>query len=319
MVNQGPGYDYRGQWSYFRQYKIIQEECIFTHKTYLGERLNRICRFCGRNSSEVKFKKIAHAIPEMLGNHYLCTYYECDECNELFSKLENDLGWFTELGRAITRLHGKYGPPTLKQGGSEIRDENGQMFIRDQENEPIMQWVGDNELKITVKLKAYTPVAVYKAFTKMALTLMPENELIHFSETMKWVQEQDHASRNGLQLIAYSSFIPGPAFQGIGYSLFFRKDGADSRLPYCKFILRFHNFMYQIYIPFTDKDGPEIELMCYPPEFDLGLNYPFEIKSSSIDLSNGDKERGKEHTVTIGFSSKIDTTEEMKDRQNKKG
>ncbi|MGG4091495.1 hypothetical protein [Paenibacillus lautus] len=261
---------------------------MLDRKTYLGDKNNRVCRFCGRNSNVVKFKKVAHAIPEMLGNHYLCTYYECDYCNEIFSKLENDLGWFTELGRATIRLQGKYGPPTLKQGGSEIRDENGQMFIRDQVDEPIMDWVGDNELKITVKAKPYTPVAVYKAFTKMALTLMPEDELIHFKETLKWIQEQDHSARKVPQLIAFSSFISGPAFQGVGFKLLFRKDGADSQLPYCQFVLKFHNFMYQIYIPFSVKDsGPESRFLDYPPEFDLGLAYPWAEESEAMFNKNG--------------------------------
>lgn len=53
---------------------------------YLGNPKHKTCRFCGKNETEVGFKKIAHAFPESVGNKSLATYYECDECNQFFGE-----------------------------------------------------------------------------------------------------------------------------------------------------------------------------------------------------------------------------------------
>lgn len=311
--------------SYFDLYRSDHVELILDKRTYLGDEHNRICRFCGKDSSEVKFKKDAHAIPEMLGNHYLCTYYECDECNKIFSNLENDLGWFTELGRTITRLKGKKGIPTFKQGDSSIRDTPEQMVIKDPIDNPLVQWVGENNLRITAHLKPFTPMAVYKIFTKMALTLMPEEELIYFKETLEWIREEDHCKRQPPPLLAIYSFIPGPAFKNVGYKLFFRRDGIKRLVPYCQFILKFHNFMYQIYLPFSSKDEEwrhgtdrEIKLVGYPPQLDLGLGYPFDSSTELINLSGCEKERGREMSITMEFSSREDVTEIIREQLDSK-
>ena len=60
-------YDGLGQW-------ILQPG----KKFFLGDKANRQCRFCEKRSPEVTFRKKAHAIPELLGNKSLITYYECD-------------------------------------------------------------------------------------------------------------------------------------------------------------------------------------------------------------------------------------------------
>lgn len=58
---------------------------------YYGHKENRICRFCGKKEPDVSFSKIAHALPESIGNHVLATYYECDVCNDFFGRnLENE-------------------------------------------------------------------------------------------------------------------------------------------------------------------------------------------------------------------------------------
>lgn len=42
------------------------------------------CRFCGRTAPDVSFKKVAHAVSELVGNKALYLKSECDACNELF-------------------------------------------------------------------------------------------------------------------------------------------------------------------------------------------------------------------------------------------
>jgi hypothetical protein len=68
-------------------------------KGFLGSKSPRICRFCGRRAPEVSFKKDAHAVSRLTGNNVFFTYEECSLCNEIFSKVEDDLGKFTLLKR----------------------------------------------------------------------------------------------------------------------------------------------------------------------------------------------------------------------------
>lgn len=72
------------------------------------------CRFCGRSAPEVKFSKIAHAVPEFAGNGVFVTTYECDECNDRFSMVEDDLGKLTLLYRVVGQVIGKGGVPSIK-------------------------------------------------------------------------------------------------------------------------------------------------------------------------------------------------------------
>ncbi|MED1724752.1 HNH endonuclease [Brevibacillus parabrevis] len=174
---------------YYRHYRFVDNVLDYKEKTYLGFKDNQTCRFCGKSKPDVTFKKKAHAISEMLGNRYLCTYYECDTCNgDIFSKLETDLAWFTEPERSMTQMVGKNGLPTFKQQGFEFRSEYvGGIMIRDQIDNDVFQWNDENnEFFLKLKRKPHVPRAVYKAFVKMAITLMPEAEVQFFQETIEW-------------------------------------------------------------------------------------------------------------------------------------
>jgi HNH endonuclease len=65
------------------------------------------CRFCDRKKPEVTFKKKAHAVPELIGNKTLLTFYECDDCNDRFSSFEDDFAKMTLGDRSISQARGK--------------------------------------------------------------------------------------------------------------------------------------------------------------------------------------------------------------------
>ena len=90
-------YDIIGQWFVRPGDKVV-----------LGDMQNRICRFCGKQPPEVTFRKVAHAIPELLGNKSIESAYECDTCNQEFgSGIENDLGNWSKPMRTLIRIRGK--------------------------------------------------------------------------------------------------------------------------------------------------------------------------------------------------------------------
>ena len=65
--------------------------CTDRDNSTIIEPSEKICRFCGKKEPEVTFNKIAHAIPEMLGNKQYISLSECDTCNKKFSKYEDNL------------------------------------------------------------------------------------------------------------------------------------------------------------------------------------------------------------------------------------
>jgi hypothetical protein len=59
------------------------------------QRDQRTCRFCGKHHDASIFQKDAHIIPHFMGNKYLVSNFECDDCNSSFSamKMTSQTGW----------------------------------------------------------------------------------------------------------------------------------------------------------------------------------------------------------------------------------
>jgi hypothetical protein len=168
-------------------------------KVMLGDKKNRLCRFCGKRPPEVKFRKMAHAIPEALGNKSMESAYECDPCNEMFGQgIENDLGNWSKPMRTFARIRGKSGVPTLKKGsgapGWRIEYSNNGFKISSYEDDPLYE-IDEANKNITFKLKRdpYTPVAVLKAFMRIGLALLPDDEVENFPHLIAWVRDTDHS------------------------------------------------------------------------------------------------------------------------------
>ena len=102
---------------YDDNYDVVAQQFLNPDKrVFLGDKRNRRCRFCGGVRPKVTFKKVAHAVPESLGNKSLFSFYECDDCNRLFGDgIENDLGNWSIPMRTLARIKGKKGFPTMKR------------------------------------------------------------------------------------------------------------------------------------------------------------------------------------------------------------
>lgn len=104
-------------------------------KRFIGEKDRRKCRFCGKEKGETAFRKIAHAIPKLVGNKVLISFEECDECNDIFSKLENELANYLSFERSTVGIRGKKGIPTYKNNnGLRIehdKDKSNRFIIQD--------------------------------------------------------------------------------------------------------------------------------------------------------------------------------------------
>lgn len=249
------------------RYKYFMENyhCLFSYTQGIGETqyitdlTDKVCRFCGKRYPEVKFKKKAHAISEMLGNKEFVLKNECDTCNSFFGhKLEDDLGKYLGLGRTLSQIMGKEGVPSYKSRDGSCRidyTEKG-LIIQAKEGNSCIE-TQDNYLIFHAVRDTYTPIAVYKALVKMALSLLPYDKMPYFVDTVTWLKEDSHiVSRYDMSNYEYilERYIPGPKPMELRVFGFIRK--SDTYIaPYYQFLLEFGNYSYQIIVPCKAKDG----------------------------------------------------------------
>lgn len=240
-------------------------------KVILGDRTTKRCRFCGKTTPEATFDKVAHAIPESLGNKQLVSVYECDECNEKFGiGIENDLGNWSKPLRTLVRIRGKRGVPTISQGkgGRESRIEfaGGALDIKDYEDNPIHE-IDEAKKHITFKLKrdAYTPVAVLKAFVKIGLTLVPEEEISNFLHLLAWVNSIDSSNTFADGIPVFNIFMPGPMPNDLLSACVLRRKSNEIEFPYAFLVLTYGNDFFQVLLPSQMDEPLATKKMTMPP------------------------------------------------------
>lgn len=79
---------------------------------------------------------------------------------------------------------------------------------------------------------------------------------------------------------------------------------------------QFSNFMYQIYLPFCNKDegrwgtDKRMKLVAYPSGFEFDSDYPFEVQCEPVDLSSCERSREKKMEITLSYDKWIEVTKE---------
>lgn len=295
-------YDIIGQWFVRPGEKVV-----------LGNMQNRICRFCGKQSPEVTFRKVAHAIPELLGNKSIESAYECDTCNQGFgSGIENDLGNWSKPMRTLIRIRGKNGVPTLKKGGDKpgwrIEYDQSRLNITAYEDDPIYE-VDEENKSVTFKLRrdAYTPVAVLKALMKIGITLLPDDEVVNFSGLMAWIQNPDHSRPYLNKCPVIYAFQPGPMPNDFIAALILRRKQTVTGYPYAFFVLGYGNEVFQVPLPSEKHDsqmnGQSISIYPFPvPGHPDALTYG-EPRRTVLDLMDCTVRKGEIMTIQMGYDS----------------
>lgn len=286
----------------------------------------RRCRFCGRSYPEVTFEKVAHAIPESTGNKALETAYECDECNSFFGDhLEYHFGRFFQFYRALEEIHGKKGVPRVASD-TGFTNKDG-VFLPDFElswqNDP---FTGGKALVLMVspegkKMVHFTkenmgikyfvpntccPIAVYKTFVKMAITLLPFTEINLFSDATKWLLQPEHENIfSPRKLLLRYRLIPG--FNVVEYphfTLYKRKEISD--LPYMIFNITYGGFDFMIEVPRdNDKNYYDIRNMPMPP-------IPYYSGEPQVwDLSEKHFPEGFYLSIQLSFGQAIEETDDV--------
>ena len=275
------------------------------------------CRFCGREFPDVTFKKIAHAISHMVGNRVLKSDYECDMCNQFFSTYETEYSSYMNLYHTMFMVHGKGGIPKYKlshKENSKIEIENDNTIkINIQEGEePLIVWEEIDKANNTIEIKGkrtYTPQNVLKALVKMALTIIPKDELQNLSNTKNWLMGK---SSEGCILPVCLRFYRNPLlFTSV--MIFKKKDSIYTPLPHYVFCLAYRNIVIQMPIPMVDLDiqfkGKKFEFPLIPTPLD---EYSRPLVSTQIDLSGKEKVKGEVVSIGLKYESAVQTSPKTK-------
>jgi hypothetical protein len=280
------------------------------------------CRFCGGTPPPHTFEKRAHAVSELLGNKVMTSLYECDACNERFSKFEDDLGKMSRPGRAIGGVIGKRGVPELEPVTSgttrkpKMTVKDGRInFSHDAGDIGLVEDEAAKTLTLTYVQKPYRPLGVYKALCKSAFTLLPDDELCNFQELKQWLLRGDLTTDRVYAMgshICYSTFVP--AFQPFKQPivcLLKRNELIDA--PYMSFFVATGNVSYQIFLPCPAKDehlrGKTVTFDAFPHYFQLQpWLIPAPTQAGQADLSSPERTQERTGKMTWRYENKVKVT-----------
>lgn len=273
---------------------------VANKKIHLGDRTTKVCRFCGKSPPEVSFRSVAHALPELIGNKSIISHYECDTCNAHFARyVEDHLGKLLSATSSLTMIRSKGGVSSYKTraGKSRIDVKNGVIEMQNYLTDNIVDLRPDeNAFVVNAETQPFVPIAVFKCFSKMALSVMPETDVPDYQHTIKWVLNNDHAvdAEHLKWLTCYNTFLPGPMEQGFGWSLLLRRKDDTALLPSMIYVVTTMNQSFQTILPCTHKDnhliGNKVEIPPYPSF--AGLDYEFGVPvRKPLPLSSPDRIR----------------------------
>lgn len=138
----------------------------------------KICRFCGKSIPDVSFKKTAHAISENIGNKFFISNEECDNCNDYFSKIEEDFYRANALPLSYLDIKGKHGSRKIKLSNGEIYSKNGIWIIHPYEDTVVSfdsNGIGSLDIILRGNALSFTPCNIYKALVKFLLAVLNLN------------------------------------------------------------------------------------------------------------------------------------------------
>ncbi|WP_035946018.1 HNH endonuclease [Fusobacterium necrophorum] len=220
----------------------------------------RICRFCGKGPPEVKFRKKAHAIPELLSNKNILSYDECDECNEFFGlTLEVELAKYLGLERIFLKMNGKKGIPSYKSNDKSARlDVKGDKHILQVSEKNSFIKIDEEKKEITFQEDEtkYIPIAVYKSLVKIGISLLPLEELVNFRSTISWLKESSHSKEMNFYAYVLKTVVPmekRPLSFPLTVTGMLRKNN-DFSIPYYQVLIEVKNISFEFIVPCKSKE-----------------------------------------------------------------
>lgn len=239
-------------------------------KTLIPSPTPWVCRFCERTRPAVKFSKDAHAIPVALGNRYLLTQEECDDCNTNGSKLETDLSSQMLLTRVMSRIPGRSGGVKHRFGDrpSWIASVAGSNDLT------VDRTIGDDSLDVRrtreglryrVKVPAYRPLNALRAIARLGFMLVPSSDLPRWDHIRRWIRGEV----TWPSAFVHDGFIPGAGLRLVRVGVYMNANAQPGEALF-RIGLMFGTAVVVMHLPMADMalaDAPIMDIgrSPYPP------------------------------------------------------
>ncbi len=272
-----------------------------SNRTFIGNKTNRKCRFCGKKENEITFKNKAHAISEGLGNKKVFLYDECDSCNDRFStEIEPDLINYYSVFRTFFDVKGKGGNKKIKGKNFEIsKNGNVEIKFKSIDNRPN---IDKNPNEYNLKLKFQEKINsqdIYRCLVKFCLSVIEEKELKKFTKTINWVNKKLKIKKLPKigELISYSHFTTEPKL-----FIYIRKND-DKTIPYMVGEFHLTCKLLTFIVPLCREDKDNFVGKDSYERFWNGFTHYSKVKGWVFNDYSTDKER--DFTLNLNMNKRI--------------
>ncbi|SDA73269.1 hypothetical protein SAMN02910275_02463 [Butyrivibrio sp. INlla18] len=309
---------------YLQNYDVISKYvCNHTggHKEFLDKAVTKPyrCRFCGKSEPEVKFTDDAHAISELIGNKSLFLKSECEACNKKFGRIyEDQFAKYLGPGRTVTQTKGKNGIPSYKTVDGKFRmDVTDKGFVIQEVAGNGRLDFSNGEIQLQLVKDTYIPLNAFKALVFMALSVIPENEVSAFDETIRWLNGEEICFNMKIySQYVMERFIAGAKPLPLSAVVLRRKYGKE--VPYSIFSLEFDNYGFQIVVPCPKEDyrldGKTITIHALPSMIDIDEELKNRKQSFAIrDWSSNKPLRGESFEMNLHYEYREEITGKYSD------
>jgi hypothetical protein len=267
------------------------------------------CRYCG-TSDAAKFRKLAHTLPEALGNKWILSRDECDDCNSVFGAYDDALaksvggiltvGGTLGKGNRVRQTGRSSGPASIAHGRVDGRRQISMRVV----GAPFEQHVSLNAKRRDIVFitptgsERFVPRYAYQALVKVGLALMPSDELANFTKLAAWLLEPDGNQPDIGPLIVGLSFGSVGNSPQLAAGALMRRTDSSQLLPYMISVVSVGSVCFQIELmedvqtvswPVRDRARPNIRWtnVLGPrgrPQIKIDYGEPVHLDWSSSDL-----------------------------------
>lgn len=258
-------------------------------RTFIGDKNNRKCRFCGKKNDETTFKNKAHAISEGLGNKKVFLFDECDECNERFSiEIEPDLINYFSIFRTFYEIKGKGGNKKIKGKNFEIsKGKNVEIKFQSIKSRPN---IDKDPNKYNLKLELQDKINlqdIYRGLAKFCISVMDESEVAKFYKTITWINKDFKVEKLPQigELISYQHFTTEPKL-----FLYIRKNN-NKKIPYMVGEFHLTCKLLTFIMPLCEEDEYDFTEKNNFDDFWNEFNHYSKVKGWVFNDYSSDKEK----------------------------
>lgn len=303
--------DLRYAEEFFKVYDLINFDfAAISSGIELKEPTKRNCRYCKKSYPLVTFNKIAHTIPEFLGNTASISDFECDVCNKHFGKLENQLSKFLGAAPALNRTKGKKKIPNFQSANGKIEAKEIDFYgaktaiefgSTQNSSELITYDEGTNRYVIRYDTQPFVPYDVYKAFLKIALGLIHEDTVNNFRKSFELLQDIRNKLLAPSDKVFAIKYNVSHVFNYTGAILCVAKNEFKSH-PKISLVFLYGQAMFQLFFESDDQLEPSedetVNIPILPPPLITEDINRFRWNTERIDL-NGTASQSRNEGISI--------------------